>query len=117
MKSHCLCCLSITRRVLMCRLVCVKQSVYSDVFDVLTCFNVYVAAEDPVRMFEHEPKPQSSTLKLLSDLYSSAATASVLYTNDALVLIDIVVGQITDLSPTQRVSQITDLSPTQRVSS
>ncbi|KAK2182728.1 hypothetical protein NP493_340g03079 [Ridgeia piscesae] len=54
---------------------------------------------DPVRLFEHEPKPPNSVLKLTSDLYSSASTADLLYTNDAKVLIDIVVRQITDLSP------------------
>ena len=71
-------------------------------------------------MFDHTPKPVAATsvLKLLSDLYSTDVTAGVLYTNDALVLIDIITGQITDLSPTDRVStaQITDLSPTDRVS-
>lgn len=54
---------------------------------------------DPVRLFEHEPKPPNSVLKLTSDLYSSASTADLLYTNDAKVLIDIVVRQLTDLSP------------------
>ena len=55
-------------------------------------------AEDPVRMFEHKPKPPNSLLKFLSDLYSSQQTSGLLYTNDARVLIDIVLRQITDLS-------------------
>ena len=48
-------------------------------------------------MFDHTPKPVAATsvLKLLSDLYSTDVTAGVLYTNDALVLIDIITGQIT----------------------
>ncbi|XP_013393365.1 NCK-interacting protein with SH3 domain-like [Lingula anatina] len=54
---------------------------------------------DPVRMFEHDPKPPHSVLKLFMDIFSQPETAGVLYTNDAKVLIDIVIRQITDLSP------------------
>ena len=49
-------------------------------------------------MFEHKPKPPNSLLKFMSDLYSSQQTSGLLYTNDARVLIDIVLRQITDLS-------------------
>ncbi|ELT89621.1 hypothetical protein CAPTEDRAFT_130967, partial [Capitella teleta] len=54
--------------------------------------------DDPVRMFEHEPRPPNSVLKFLSDLYSTQKTANLLYRNDAMVLIDIVLRQLTDLS-------------------
>lgn len=40
----------------------------------------------------------NSVLKFLSDLYSCRQTANLLYTNDAKVLIDIIVRQLSDLS-------------------
>ena len=54
-------------------------------------------------MFEHEPQPPDSLLKFLGDLYSTRSTAGLLYTNDAHVLIDIVLRQLTDLSPGDKV--------------
>ena len=57
-------------------------------------------------MFEHRPKPPNSLLKLLSDLYSSQQTSGLLYTNDARVLIDIVLRQITDLSAYDQVCHL-----------
>ena len=55
-------------------------------------------------MFEHEPAPPNSFLKLLSDVYSSPTTACLLYTNDEMVLIDIVLRHLADLSPGEKVS-------------
>ncbi|XP_012549543.1 NCK-interacting protein with SH3 domain isoform X1 [Bombyx mori] len=55
--------------------------------------------EDPVRIFEHEPAPTHSVLKLVIDLFSRKKTADHFYTNDVKVAIDIVVRQLADLSP------------------
>ncbi|KAF5304952.1 hypothetical protein FQA39_LY09426 [Lamprigera yunnana] len=55
--------------------------------------------EDPVRIFEHKPTPQHSLLKLFLDLFSQKSTAKLFYTNDIKVLIDIIVRNISDLSP------------------
>nr|CAH7750264.1 unnamed protein product [Callosobruchus chinensis] len=54
--------------------------------------------EDPVRIFDHEPAPPHSLLKLFIDLFSRKSTADLFYTNDTKVLIDIVVRNISDLS-------------------
>lgn len=54
-------------------------------------------ADDPVRMFDHEPRPPNSLLKFMSDLYSNPRTSNLLYRNDAMVLIDIVLRQLRDL--------------------
>ncbi len=64
---------------------------------------MWYIVEDPVRMFEHEPKPANSLLKFLSDIYSSHKTSGLLYTNDARVLIDIILRQLNDLSAGNKV--------------
>lgn len=55
--------------------------------------------DDPVKMFDHEPQPPYSVMKFLQDLHSNPNTACVLYTNDAKVLVDIVLRHLIDLSP------------------
>ncbi|XP_060527964.1 NCK-interacting protein with SH3 domain [Cylas formicarius] len=55
--------------------------------------------EDPIRIFDHEPAPPHSLLKLFKDLFSRRGTANLFYTNDVKVLIDIIVRNIADLSP------------------
>ena len=55
--------------------------------------------EDPVRMFEHVNKQPSSVIKFLCDVYSHPDTSGLLYTNDARVLIDVIVGRLSDLGP------------------
>lgn len=57
-----------------------------------------------MRIFDHEPAPPHSVLKLFLDLFSRKPTADLFYTNDVKVLIDIVVRNITDLSPGDSVS-------------
>ncbi|KAL0842193.1 hypothetical protein ABMA28_014356 [Loxostege sticticalis] len=54
--------------------------------------------EDPVHIFEHEPAPPHSVLKLVIDLFSRKKTAEHFYTNDVKVAIDIIVRQLADLS-------------------
>lgn len=56
-------------------------------------------ADDPVKMFEHSSLTTNSVLKLFIDLFSTMETASLFYTNDNKVLIDIIVRQLSDISP------------------
>ncbi|XP_071807661.1 NCK-interacting protein with SH3 domain-like [Asterias amurensis] len=63
---------------------------------IMVLFNREV---DPVRMFEHEPKPPNSLLKFLCDIFANADTSSLFYTNDMNVLIDIIIRQLTDRCP------------------
>lgn len=63
---------------------------------ILLLFN---RGEDPVKMFDHEPQPPDSVMKFLQDLYSNPDTSGILYTNDAKVLVDIVLRHLIDLSP------------------
>ena len=65
---------------------------------------MFVIIDDPVKMFEHEPQPPDSVMKFLQDLYSSPETSSILYTNDAKVLVDIILRHLIDLSPGDIVS-------------
>lgn len=59
--------------------------------------------EDPVRIFDHEPAPPHSVLKLFIDLFGCELTASLFYTNDIKVLIDIVLRQLFDIPPGDKV--------------
>lgn len=60
-------------------------------------------AEDPLAMFEHEPRPPHSILKMMRDMYSTRATASIFYTNDERVVCDIIIRQLTDLPADDKV--------------
>ncbi|XP_042870850.1 NCK-interacting protein with SH3 domain-like isoform X1 [Penaeus japonicus] len=53
--------------------------------------------EDPLAMFDHEPRPPHSVLKMMRDMYSTRATASIFYTNDECVVCDIIIRQLSDL--------------------
>lgn len=64
----------------------------------------FLFVEDPIRIFDHTPAPPHSLLKLFIDLFNSEETANLFYTNDIKVLIDIVVRNISDLSPEDLVS-------------
>ncbi|NXI41919.1 SPN90 protein, partial [Galbula dea] len=55
--------------------------------------------DDPVCIFKHQPQPLHSVLKFLQDIFASKDTASIFYHTDMMVLIDILVRQIADLSP------------------
>ncbi|XP_041350537.1 NCK-interacting protein with SH3 domain-like [Gigantopelta aegis] len=54
--------------------------------------------DDPVHMFDYKPQPEQSVMKFMQDLYSNRQTADLLYTSDALVLIDVIIRQLADLS-------------------
>lgn len=56
-----------------------------------------------MRIFDHEPAPPHAVLKLFLDLFNRPGTASLFYTNDVKVMIDIVVRNISDLSPGDKV--------------
>ena len=53
-----------------------------------------------------EPNVPSSLTKMLMDLFSHSTTASLFYTNDLLVVIDIITRQLTDLNPDDKVTNI-----------
>ncbi|KAF6038926.1 nckipsd [Bugula neritina] len=53
--------------------------------------------EDPIQIFPDDAK-MNCVLKFASDLYSLKSTATLLYTNDMKVLIDIIIREITDRS-------------------
>ncbi|XP_034022423.1 NCK-interacting protein with SH3 domain-like isoform X2 [Thalassophryne amazonica] len=55
--------------------------------------------DDPVCMFKHNPPAPHSVLKFLQDVFSSPETADIFYRTDMMVMIDISVRQIADLSP------------------
>ncbi|KAL6442654.1 hypothetical protein ACFW04_002637 [Cataglyphis niger] len=65
--------------------------------------------EDPVRIFDHEPQPPHSVLKLFIDLFSNDAIASLFYTNDVKVLIDIILRQLFDMFPGDKRRQYLEL--------
>lgn len=57
-----------------------------------------VFPDDPVAIFDyHKPSP-NSVLKMLQDIFSRIETANIFFTNDLMVLIDIVLRQLTDRS-------------------
>ncbi|XP_076242766.1 NCK-interacting protein with SH3 domain [Calliopsis andreniformis] len=73
---------------------------------ILLLFN---REEDPVRIFDHEPPPPHSVLKLFIDLFSNDITASLFYTNDVKVLIDIILRQLYDMFPGDKRRQYLEL--------
>ncbi|KAF4097187.1 NCK-interacting protein with SH3 domain-like [Onychostoma macrolepis] len=58
--------------------------------------------EDPVCVFDHTPPAPHSVLKFLQDVFSSRDTSDIFYRTDLMVMIDIAVRQISDLSPGDR---------------
>jgi hypothetical protein len=66
--------------------------------------NEIVFTEDPVFVLKHTKPPVNSVLKMLVDLFSVPETTTLFYTNDVKVLIDILVRQLSDLSPGDVVS-------------
>nr|XP_015203564.1 PREDICTED: NCK-interacting protein with SH3 domain [Lepisosteus oculatus] len=55
--------------------------------------------DDPVCVFRHDPPAPHSVLKFLQDVFASPDTAHIFYRTDMMVMIDIAVRQISDLSP------------------
>ncbi|XP_021340230.1 NCK-interacting protein with SH3 domain-like, partial [Mizuhopecten yessoensis] len=77
-----------------------KASLQTFTEKILILFN---RRDDPVKMFDHQVTSVHSVIKFLTDLFSSTATANLLYTNDAKVLVDILIRQLTDLQPGDQV--------------
>jgi len=61
-------------------------------------------------MFDHLPKPENAVMKILQDMYSRKETSFILYTNDAKVLIDILLRHLIDLSPGDEVCTLYPVS-------
>ncbi|KAL8610250.1 hypothetical protein ACOMHN_038945 [Nucella lapillus] len=59
--------------------------------------------DDPVKMFDFKPTPPNSVLKLFLDLYSDLTTSDLLYTNDAKVLMDVIIGRLSNLGAGDKV--------------
>uniref|UniRef100_UPI003AAA8AC3 NCK-interacting protein with SH3 domain isoform X1 n=1 Tax=Centroberyx gerrardi TaxID=166262 RepID=UPI003AAA8AC3 len=55
--------------------------------------------DDPVCVFKHTPPAPHSVLKFLQDVFASQESADIFYRTDMMVMIDIAVRQISDLSP------------------
>nr|XP_061813666.1 NCK-interacting protein with SH3 domain-like [Nerophis lumbriciformis] len=55
--------------------------------------------DDPVCMFKHMPPAPHAVLKFLQDVFADRETADIFYRTDMMVMIDIAVRQISDLSP------------------
>lgn len=54
-------------------------------------------------MFKHTPPAPHSVLKFLQDVFAGRETADIFYRTDMMVMIDIAVRQISDLSPGDKV--------------
>lgn len=59
--------------------------------------------DDPVKNVNHEASGKS-VFKMFHDLFSYDRTAALFYTNDIKVLIDIIIRQLSDISPGDDVS-------------
>ncbi|XP_061583113.1 NCK-interacting protein with SH3 domain-like [Cololabis saira] len=59
--------------------------------------------DDPVCMFKHTPPAPHAVLKFLQDVFASQETADIFYRTDMMVMIDIAVRQISDLSPGEKI--------------
>ncbi|XP_060078958.1 NCK-interacting protein with SH3 domain-like [Ylistrum balloti] len=77
-----------------------KASLQTFTEKILVLFN---RRDDPVKMFNHQVTSVHSVIKFMTDVFSSTATANLLYTNDAKVLVDILIRQLTDLQPGDQV--------------
>ncbi|XP_076448361.1 NCK-interacting protein with SH3 domain-like [Babylonia areolata] len=62
--------------------------------------------EDPAKMFDFKPVQPNSVQKLFLDLYSDLTTSDLLYTNDAKVLMDVIIGRLSNLGPGDKVRSL-----------
>ena len=57
---------------------------------------VFSFIDDPVAIFDyHKPNP-NTVLKILQDIFALKETSNIFFTNDLMVLIDIILRQLTD---------------------
>lgn len=57
---------------------------------------LFICLGDPVALFEFVKSVPDSVMKLLIDLFASSKTSGIFFTNDLMVLIDIILRQIMD---------------------
>ena len=69
---------------------------------------MYIHIEDPVVV--KEANVPNSLTKMLMDLFSHSTTASLFYTNDLLVVIDIITRQLSDLNPDDKVTNMPEFT-------
>lgn len=55
--------------------------------------------EDPTALFQYPRSSPNAVLKFVTDIFSSQDTSEFFYTSDMRILIEIVLRQLTDLSP------------------
>ncbi|XP_022800634.1 NCK-interacting protein with SH3 domain-like isoform X3 [Stylophora pistillata] len=55
--------------------------------------------EDPTALFQYPRSSPDAVLKFVTDIFSSQDTSEFFYTSDMKILIEIVLRQLTDLSP------------------
>ena len=65
-----------------------------------------VFTDDPVNIFGYLHRCPDSLLKFFEDIFSSETTSGLFFTNDLMVLIDIVLRQVSDLSPGEEVCEL-----------
>ena len=61
------------------------------------------STDDPVDIFGFLDRCPNSLLKFFEDIFSSRSTSGIFFCNDLMVLIDIVLRQVQDLSPGDKV--------------
>ncbi|CAD5115565.1 DgyrCDS4527 [Dimorphilus gyrociliatus] len=74
----------------------IENKGYAKVFTekLMVLFN---RGDDPATMFSYQQNQRNSVIKLTSDIFSNTKTAIIFYTNDIIVLFDIIERQITNL--------------------
>lgn len=65
---------------------------------------LFSLTEDPTTLFQYPRSCPDSVVKFLTDIFSSQTTSDFFYTSDMLILIEIVLRQLTDLSAGSEVS-------------
>ena len=73
---------------------------FNDMLNICTNLLPMVSPiDDPVNIFGYLDRCPDSLLKFFEDIFSSETTSGLFFTNDLMVLIDIVLRQVSDLSP------------------
>ena len=60
--------------------------------------SVTASTDDPISVFEEALNAPNPVLKILCDLFLESDTSDVFYTNDAKVLVDIIIRKLSSLS-------------------
>lgn len=73
--------------------------------EILLLFN---RGEDPCKV-ESQTNKADSIVKFFTDVFASGVSESLIYTNDLMVLVDIVIRNLSDLPPCNKRTEILDL--------